>query len=57
MTLDARELSTVLAALRHFQRSTPEDDRAAWPQFGDDVEPLDNDEIDELCERLNVDAE
>lgn len=54
--LNERELATVLAALRLFQRtdsahSGPENDIAS---NGGAIEPLSNAEIDDLCERLNV---
>ena len=56
MTLNYQELSTVLAALRVFQEgydeSTGESEYSGMSHF-DDVEPLTNDQIDELCERLN----
>ena len=53
--LDARELGTVLAALRYWQREGlmnggHEQDIAT---NGGEVEPLNADEIDALCERLN----
>ena len=52
------ELSTILAALREYQREWSTD---GGPQryppdcacFFEDVEPLGGDEIDSLCERLN----
>jgi hypothetical protein len=52
--LTARELATVLAALRHWQQTLRREHGrvAAWPHF-EDHEPLDLHEIDELCERLN----
>lgn len=51
-----RELGTVLAALRHWQRETDwelrwQDDIAS--KVGE-IEPLNDHEIDELCERLNT---
>lgn len=52
-----KELTTMLAALRHFQDAQddmePEDLRNHFPHFGDGTEPLSNTEIDVLCERLN----
>jgi hypothetical protein len=54
---DTRELGTVLAALRHWQRicpmagHLPEDEIA---NGGGTIRPLDVGEIDELCERINV---
>src|SRR5689334_10362112 len=54
--LTPRELATVLAALRHWQRTQaalPADELlAAWPQLGPD-DPLTPLEIDALCELLN----
>lgn len=55
--LNPRELGTVLAALRYWQRMglassfCPEDDIATG---AGNLDPLDADEIDELCERINV---
>ena len=54
MQLSYKELSTVLAALRNFQETTIKDDRFDFPHF-DDVDPLTDDEIDDLCENLNID--
>jgi hypothetical protein len=53
--LTAREFTTVLAALRHWQRGLPEsaevyEDIAT---DGGSLEPLTVAEIDELCMRLN----
>jgi hypothetical protein len=55
---DARELATVLASLRYWQ--TDRSDRVDIPERYDDIAtdgntlvPLDNEEIDVLCERLN----
>ena len=52
--LTARELATVLTALRHWQQTLRREHGriAAWPHF-EDHEPLDLHEIDELRERLN----
>lgn len=46
------ELATVLAALRHWQATVPESDRAAWPYFCD-VPPLDNAGVDRICAEIN----
>src|SRR5258708_694829 len=56
MNLDPRKLATVLAALRLWQREfdTPEEYLDAFPEHFEDYRPLDTDEIDELCERLNT---
>lgn len=59
--LDIRELSTVLAALRFYQaamdeaghgQGIPSDIVDIADNLGQ-VEPLDADEIDTLCEKLN----
>jgi len=54
--LTARELATLLAALRHWQQTYSETDIpsliTAWPQFAADA-PLSSAEIDTLCARLN----
>ena len=65
MNLDKRETATVLAALRMWQRiglceSEKRDlillDRIADILYiGDGKPPLDYDEIDALCERINFD--
>jgi len=60
LSVTPRELATILAALRYWQVSdrntateAPEYDIASDAgQF----EPLDNDEIDSLCEQLNTRA-
>jgi hypothetical protein len=53
--IEDRELSTVLAALRYLQSNLDD----ALPQFDDsgyfdDHPPLNESEIDSLCERLNL---
>ncbi len=50
-----RELSTILAALRHFQKE-PEWVQKSYPQF-DEVQPLTDEQIDRLCEELNTNQE
>jgi hypothetical protein len=51
--LDARELATVLAALRYWQEEmVPHAGPCNLTHFADML-PLDADEIDALCERLN----
>jgi hypothetical protein len=53
--LTARELATVLAALRHWQTALPES-AGVYEDIATDgcsLEPLTVDEIDELCMRLN----
>jgi hypothetical protein len=53
--LTDRELATVLAALRYWQRELDEcgPPPIAEP-FDDAITPLTADEIDDLCERLNT---
>ncbi len=53
--LDHRETSTVLAALRHYQAHMDTASQDVRNVASDDgaVEPLSEDEIDELCERIN----
>lgn len=63
LQVDERELATILAALRYWQRdglSSDEHGDLATPGPENDIatdggthEPLDLDEIDELCERIN----
>lgn len=52
MKLNNRELATVLAALRTFQNLTCKYTFKGLPLFYD-IEPLTNDEIDNLCEQFN----
>ena len=58
-TLTNRELATALAALRYWQRegvmSCGHEGSIACN--GGDIEPLTGTEIDDLCERLNVEEE
>lgn len=56
MTFNHRELSTVLAALRKYQSlplfsTDPVFDIAT---DGGTIEPMSDEEIDELCERINT---
>jgi hypothetical protein len=55
MKLDSRELGTVLAALRLWQvyPYNPLDEFANIATNGGEHVPLLDDEIDDLCERLN----
>ena len=58
MELTDRELCTILAALRNWQAITSNqggnDPRELQPEhFSDGCQPLDEYEIDDLCERLN----
>ena len=64
LQVDNRELATILAALRYYQRTgvcldarngdliIPEEERDVATDGGT-LEPLDENEIDELCERVN----
>jgi hypothetical protein len=54
MTLTKRETATLLAALRLFQNRRAEGER--MPHFEDEV-PLDDLEIDDLCERINTEED
>ena len=53
--LTARELATILAALRYWQKDLPESAEvlADIATDGGRLEPLTVDEIDELCMSLN----
>ncbi len=55
MKLTPKELATVLAALRYWQQDLNANDEPPISEHFEDagVEPLDTDEIDDLCERLN----
>lgn len=60
MKLSDQELNTVLAALRLWQMQRERDIPGSILEIataGDTVDPLDSDEIDSLCERLNVDED
>ena len=55
ISLDHRELSTILAALRYWSRFGDDGD----PEFdiatdGGNIEALGDDEIDQLCKRINT---
>jgi hypothetical protein len=59
-----KELATVLAALRYYQQDWQKEideaerenrDPIAMSEHFDEQEPLTPDEIDDLCERINVD--
>ena len=53
--LDSRELGTVLAALRYWQRQgCPDGPELREIASDNDMKPLDLEEIDALCERLNL---
>lgn len=54
---DEREIATILAALRYWQQNIL--DRGLYPENvsshfdGGRIDPLESEEVDELCERLN----
>jgi hypothetical protein len=54
MELTYRELSTILAGLRLLQE-TPTHELTGMDHFVD-CEPLSDEDIDDLCERLNCDC-
>jgi hypothetical protein len=46
---------TILAALRYWMANTEEDERQEmYPSYFEDYGPLDDEEIDQLCEQLNM---
>lgn len=51
MIINERELATVLAALRSWQERG--DPGGFYSEYFEEYEPLSEDEIDDLCERLN----
>ena len=53
MTFDHRELATVLAALRFWQRQGPGEAERDIATDGESLKELSAAEIDTLCERLN----
>jgi hypothetical protein len=53
ITVNSRELATVLAALRRWQRDLAENEEGPICDYFTDCTPLTVDEIDDLCERLN----
>jgi predicted transcriptional regulator len=56
--LSDREVATLLAALRNWQIDGLNEDLAdAFAGHFEDHDPLSDDEIDELCERLNFGEE
>lgn len=58
MKLTEKELTTVLAALRYWQQSVEEgEEPPIMEHFADGTEPLTDDKIDDLCERLNCDED
>lgn len=54
MKLNKKELNAVLAGLRLLQRSTVLPSGVEDVLCDGDEQPLDDNDIDELCERLNV---
>jgi len=52
LSVNSQEIATLLAALRHFQKSTKLNDRKSWLHF-EQIEPLTDNEIDVLCEKIN----
>jgi len=52
--MNEKETATVLAALRYWQEETQMSQRKNHDHF-ESMVPLDDDEIDELCENLNTD--
>lgn len=50
----SRDLATILAALRHWQSTVKNGERDKFPHFSKEIEPLSDDEIDTLCELLNI---
>lgn len=59
MNLSDRQLATILAALRHWQSHVTrwEDEEFCGGGHFYSVEPLTNEEIDELCEDLNTEED
>lgn len=57
MNINNRELATVLAALRHWQDTVPYNDRDAMPHFDEETYPLDDYEINVLCEEINTEVD
>ncbi len=57
IALDDRELATVLVALRSFQLDMQNGEFRAREMEHLDFEPLNDTEIDALCERLNCGEE
>lgn len=53
MHLTPSQLATTLAALRHFQRTSPAQRAYLFPQHFTNADVLKNSEIDALCEALN----
>lgn len=60
MKLDSQEIATILAALRHLQTTTAPGTgwmvREIAPELFEAVEPLEDEAIDDLCEKLNCEG-
>jgi hypothetical protein len=54
--LTDRDLATILAALRHWQATVKDGERNAYPHFSEHLDPLSDEEIDALCELMNVET-
>ena len=53
--MDERQLATVLAALRHYQKTVPHENRHDhYNEHFMEVTPLSDSEIDDLCEEINT---
>lgn len=53
--MNTRQTATVLAALRHYQKTVPQNDRHGYyNEHYQEVTPLSDSEIDELCEEINI---
>ena len=55
--LDSSEMATVLAALRHWQGTVGEMGATMYPWHFQDHNPLTVDQVDVLCQRINVSPE
>jgi hypothetical protein len=53
LTFDNQETAIILAALRMIQRMGVDDREEAIASNGGEFDPLGDDAIDELCERIN----
>lgn len=54
VTLTDRQLATVLVSLRHFQNLNEDQRKIAFPEHFDKHDPLNDQEINDLCIHLNV---
>lgn len=58
MTLTNDDIANILAALRYWQERQPYSTRRKAEHFeGDPAAAYDDDDIDDLCERINVEEE